>query len=83
MRGIALAGLAMSVGGAIGILASELVATAHASRVAEREHLVVIATGPYVVLAREAGVVTVPPARALVCAEVFQISGVGLGLRCR
>lgn len=51
MRRTAVAGLALSIGGAIGIIASELIGTAYADRPSERDYLIAISSGSALKLA--------------------------------
>jgi hypothetical protein len=75
----------------IGLLASELIGTAHAHRDGRSAYAVAVSSGPELLLRkRRSGSLTSPPApieqaqgRILICRSVVGIAGVSIGYGCR
>lgn len=87
MDRLAMTGLALAVGGAVGVLAVETVGTAHASRPAERDYLVAIGVGAPVRLVPMSAVapheVLGIRQRTLVCrGGVLGFGALSIGYRC-
>jgi hypothetical protein len=85
MRRIALAGLALSISGAIGIIASELIGTAYAGRPSERDYLLAISSGSSLRLAANTDVAQFSRRgrSSLSCDRVLRLPGVDFGYLCK
>jgi hypothetical protein len=86
MRRTALAGLALSIGGAIGIVTSELVGTAYAGRASERDYLIAISSGSSLEMAAARATVQAASWRHrpnLSCDSVVRLPGLDLGYLCK
>lgn len=87
MNGFALTGLALAVGGAIGILALETIGTAYASRPGDRDYLVAVGVAAPVKFistpgAAEASARDNARARVMVCRSVLGLGALSVGYRC-
>ena len=84
MSRLAIAGVALSVSGLIGLLSLELIGTAHAARQADKGYLVAISNGPALFLVRNgASGGDAGTARQLACGRLFAVGELRLGLQCR
>ncbi len=84
MNHIAVAGVAMTFAGLVGLLSLELIGTAHAGRDADRAYLVAVSSGPALYLVRHgtSGAAT-SPARQLTCGRLLAVGEFRLGLQCQ
>jgi hypothetical protein len=87
MRRTALAGLALSIGGAIGIITSELIGTAYADRPSDRDYLIAISSGSPLALAAARETAQAAAGwrhrSSLSCDRVLRLPGVDLGYLCK
>lgn len=89
MDRMAITGLAIAVAGAAGLIASETIGTAHASRTSEKLFLVAVSSGSALRLMpqRSSTPAAVPllsgTERRLECNRVVEVTSVSLGFRCR
>ena len=88
MRRIALVGLALSIGGAIGVVSSALIGTAYASRQETRDYLLAVSSGDSLRITAVAEAPfgmhrAVAGRRGLLCQSVYRLPGVDIGYLCR
>ena len=91
MRPTALAGLALSVCGAVGVLTTELIGTAYAGRSSGAAYVLAVSSGEGLRLWSDA--IRIGSAqqamdgsmrgRGMVCSKVFRIAGVSVGYKCQ
>jgi len=78
-------GWALAIAGAIGVLSSELVSTAHAGGTARRDYLLAISSGEALALRRSADAQYSQPRQAatLTCAGLVDMGVVSIGFQCQ
>lgn len=87
MRRFRMVGLSLTVGGAIGLLAAELIAPAYASRDAVKSYVLAISSGRTLLLERNtadlaAGLTRPQFQRGLTCRHVVGLIGARIGYNC-
>lgn len=87
MKNFRMIGLALTVGGAIGLLAAELVAPAYASRGGVKAYVLAFSTGRGLILEQNSSVASADAARpelerGLTCRHVVGLIGARVGYNC-
>lgn len=84
MNRLAVAGLALTLAGVIGLLSAELIGTAHAGRDAGKAYLFAVSSGPALFLVRQGGSGNGDAvSRQMACGRLFAVGELQLGLQCR